>query len=491
MKRPDLVSRYILPAILALALFFVYLSSLAPGLTWANDGADGGDLVTAAATGGIPHPSGYPVYLLVARLFQAIPIGPLAFRTNLLSALMAVVASVLVYGILVWLPDSPSAGDGIAGLFAGLSLGLSPIFWSQAVITEVYTLHAAFVGLIIFLTLWPPSLKNNRLDRLRGLVSGLATGNHLTAAFLAPVVLLARGLGASQKPDWKSLGRVSAWLGAGLLIYLVLPVRALALSPVNWGNPVTVENFLWLVTGELYQGRLFAVDLADVLQRLQAGAALLVKQFDLPGITLAFIGLIFFFKPSRLYFITLYTAIIYFLFTIFYTSFDSYVYLIPAFISFSIWIGLGIGGLSRSAGRYARSFRTFAWVLLPVFFLLLAVSRWPQVDASRDPRAEKFGTRMMAVLPENAVVFADGDRAIFALWYFHFALHQRPDLTIIAADLLHFDWYAGSLRRVYPAISFPGEILWQESITRSNPGRPICDVSYFASEELSCALQKP
>ncbi|MEW5829993.1 MAG: DUF2723 domain-containing protein [Chloroflexota bacterium] len=487
MKPPGPISRYALPVVLAVGLFSIYLATLAPGLTWANDGADGGDLITAAATGGVPHPSGYPVYLLVARLFQFIPIGPLAFRTNLLSALAAVAASLLAYGIVTRLPDSPSAGDRLAGFFAGLSFGLSPILWSQAVITEVYTLHAAFVALAIFLALRPPPRVPERLDRLRGLVSGLAVGNHLTAVFLLPVALLG-GWSADRKIAWKSLGRVSAWLGAGLLVYLTLPLRALSRSPVNWGNPVSLENFLWLVTGELYQGRLFDIGFAEVLQRLQAIAALLVRQFDLPGISLALIGLIYFFKPTRLYFVTLYIAAVFSLFTVFYTSFDSYVYLIPVFLSFSIWIGLGIGGLARAAGRFARSYRTLAWFLLPVFFLSLAVSRWPQVDASRDTRAGAFGARMMDSLPENAVIFADGDRAIFALWTFHFALGQRPDLTVIATDLIHFDWYAESLRETYPSTNFPEAILWKNSIIQANPSRPICDISYFSSEDYSCKM---
>ncbi len=488
MKPSSLFSRYALPVILAGGLFSIYLATLAPGLTWANDGADGGDLITATATGGVPHPSGYPVYLLIARVFQYIPLGPLALRTNLLSALAAVAASVLVYGIVTGLPVSSAAGDQMAGFFAGLSFGLSPIFWSQAVITEVYTLHAAFVALTIFLALRPPPRVPERLDRLRGLVTGLAVGNHLTAVFLLPVALLTGGWSADRKIAWKSLGRVAAWLVAGLLVYLTLPLRALSRSPVNWGNPVSLGNFLWLVTGELYQGRLFDTGLADALQRFQAIAALLVRQFDLPGLSLAFTGLIFFFKPTRLHFITLYTAVIFSLFTVFYTSFDSYVYLIPVFLAFSVWIGLGIGGLSRAAGRHARSFRTLAWLLLPVFFLLLTLSRWPQVDASRDARAEDFGTRMMESLPENAVIFADGDRAIFALWYFHFALHQRPDLTVIATDLIHFDWYAESLRETYPSTNFPDDILWKEAIIRANASRPICDISCFTSEEYNCRM---
>jgi len=72
------------PIFLAFSLLLIYLGTIAPGLTWANNGADGGDLITAAATGGIPHPTGYPVYMLLARFFLFLPLGSLAFGKNLL-----------------------------------------------------------------------------------------------------------------------------------------------------------------------------------------------------------------------------------------------------------------------------------------------------------------------------------------------------------------------------------------------------------------------
>jgi len=45
------------------------------------------------------HPTGYPVYLILARGFQLIPIGALAYRTNLMSVLATVLAAVLVYAL--------------------------------------------------------------------------------------------------------------------------------------------------------------------------------------------------------------------------------------------------------------------------------------------------------------------------------------------------------------------------------------------------------
>ena len=83
------------PLLLFFSLFLIYLRTLAPGLTWANDGSDGGDLIAAAATGGVAHPTGYPLYLILARLFQFLPLGPLAFRTNLMSVLVSALAAVL------------------------------------------------------------------------------------------------------------------------------------------------------------------------------------------------------------------------------------------------------------------------------------------------------------------------------------------------------------------------------------------------------------
>ena len=66
----------ILGALLALA---VYLKTLAVTVT----GEDSGELVAAAATLGIPHPTGYPLWCLLGYAFtKVIPIGDAAFRVT-------------------------------------------------------------------------------------------------------------------------------------------------------------------------------------------------------------------------------------------------------------------------------------------------------------------------------------------------------------------------------------------------------------------------
>jgi hypothetical protein len=92
----------------------------------------------------------------------------------------------------------------------------------------------------------------------------------------------------------------------------------------------------------------------------------------------------------------------------------------------------------------------------------------------------------MREAPANAILFAEGDRAVFSLWYFHLALRQRPDLAIIAADLLHFDWYQETLRSVYPSLAIRGPFPWPETIMSLNPSRPACFVEFTEVTSITC-----
>jgi hypothetical protein len=108
------------------------------------------------------------------------------------------------------------------------------------------------------------------------------------------------------------------------------------------------------------------------------------------------------------------------------------------------------------------------------------------VDASHDQRAEQFGRDVIGQAPDHAIVFAKGDRAVFALWYFHFALHERPDLAIVAVDLLHFDWYQQNLRVPYPGLNVPGPFPFVETVIVANPDRPKCYVEYQQLPQIQC-----
>jgi hypothetical protein len=501
------LSRVLPSLILVGSLSAIYLRTLAPGLTWANRGYDGGDLIAAAATGGVAHPTGYPLYLLLARLFQFLPLGSLAFRTNLMSAVAAVLAALIIYMIVMRYQSSRGVKPSwLSGLAAAYAFGLAPIVWSQAVITEVYTLQACLVALLLYVYTGPvPASRDDRgrLDHSRGLLLGLATCNQIVTLLIVPLALVTgafraqpeTALAAGSKRSWGfdgvALRRQLLFLGLGLSLYLILPLRAWAGPPVNWGYAVTPARLWWLISGELYQGYYLQIDLPVLWERVQASAGLLMAQTGLLGLVLGVTGLVIFSSTARLYILTAWVAAVSLTFAIFYSSDDSYVYLIPFLVSFAIWIGLGMDELLRALlGRFPRLGLALGMVAIGIF-VGQALLHLNQIDASADRRAESFGREALTAAPENALVFAKGDRAVFALWYFHFALGERPDLAVLAEDLLHFDWYQENLRDTYPSLVIPGPFPWPETLIPANPSRPVCYMQYTDRAEIDCQPRVP
>jgi len=342
-----------------------------------------------------------------------------------------------------------------------------------------------------------------RQDRWRGLWLGLALGNHLTSILLLPVALYIGsyrerdesrltstsrfGWAWSWRLDGSSLRRQTAWLGAGLSLYLLLPLRALAHPSINWGNPITPGRLWWLVSGQLYQSYYLQTSVAEIWEHLQAWAALLLLQFGMPGLVLGLIGLFMFGTPSRLYLLTAWTAVASLTFGLFYGSADFYVYLIPMFIAFAIWIGLGVAGLCYPVTQRSAILGLGLGLICIGHFAGRSVTQVRLVDASKDLRAESFGREVLAAAPQDAIIFATGDPAVFALWYFHFALHERLDLLVLATDLLHFDWYQENLHVTYPTLVVPGPFPWPETIVQANPLRAICYVQYSDHAEVDCS----
>ncbi len=155
---------------------------------------------------------------------------------------------------------------------------------------------------------------------------------------------------------------------------------------------------------------------------------------------------------------------------------DAQVYLLPVYLAFSVWIGLGVGECAHLMNqRWAHT----GWILAALSMIYLAVlglQTRPQVDASHDNRAEVYEQQVMSAAPARAILFAQGDQTVFTRWYFHYALHKRRDLAVIATDLLPFDWYRDNLQHTYPdlIVPLPGQQPWLLAIRTSNAGRPAC-----------------
>ena len=475
---------FLFPLSLLLVTGAAYGMTIAPGLTWANGGTDGGDLITAAAVRGIAHPGGYPTYLAVARLFQQIPIGNLAFRTNLLSAICMVLAVLVLFITCRHLFKGSPFAD-LSAWASALLFGLSPLVWSQAVITEVYALQALFTLVILYLIFASPRYPGS--DFLAGLVTGLALGNHLTSLFLLPLLIWD---GTSICPDLKRRLPVRI-LGVlcGSMVYLLLPYWASFDPPVNWGNPVTLEAFFALVTGKIYQSNF---TFAYSINRLRGLAALFFEQFGVAGLAMGLFYLLGDWSGIKKTIPLVWVFIVHCILSIFYGSFDSYVYLIPAVMVFSVWIGSGIDEITRYiAARWPKSWISVFLVLCVVFGYQIYHTA-PIVDASKDQRAEIFGRTIMETMPPDAFIITEDDESTFALWYFHHALKTRGDVSIVVKGLLPYSWYRETLVNTSTDLHLPQmeKRVTLESIIEMNPNRPLCEIVDRHSLKIHCSNLK-
>ena len=479
-------------ALAALAVpLLVYLLTLAPTITWAHDGADGGDLITAAYTLGVPHPPGYPTYCLLGWLFAHLPLRDVAWRLNLMSAVGAALAALgLCAALLEWRRERQGVGkdDIAAGLGAAWALAFVPLLWSQALIAEVYAVNAAFVALVLWLAL--RVRRTGASPVALGLAWGLSLGTHLTSVALLPVVMwaLAAGRRGRSFPSAFLLWLMGTVLG--LSTYVYLPLRD-GRGAVTWGNATTLAGWWWLASGALYRGYVFALPPGAVSARLLALVRYLASGFGPTGVALSAVGVDSLARRQRgLLLASGLSWLLYVAYAIGYDTSDSHVYLIPALVISAFWLGEGLAeSLSWLRSRLGPRWGLVAGVCLACAGPLSAlVINYQGMDVHRDTVARGFGEEVLAAAPRQAILLTAQDAHTFTLWYFQHVLGQRPDLVVVDTGLLGYDWYRAGLLHACPGLVVPGSDAGE--LGRANPMRPVCEVVGEENHWLRCIESK-
>lgn len=442
----------------------LYLTTMAPGLTWAHYGADGGDLAVAVALGSVPHPTGYPTYLLIASLFAHLPWRDLHARLNLMSSVMAALA----VGGMTWVGHRvlPSRLTPWPGVLAGSILATSTLFWSQALIAEVYALHALAV---VLLTVWTvEGIRGSRTPAWAlagGLLLGLSLGNHVLVGLLLPGIVWAVGPPRARR----HLILWAAGLIVGLVPYLWLPLRARVHMPPNWGGADTWEGFWWLVTGRLYRHYMALPALSVIGARARQLAALALDQFGWWGLALTMWGLVAWDgRPLTAYRrLTVWAALVYGTWALMYQVTDWPVYTLPIWILLTPWAAVGIVVLAE----WARTPRILLVGLLAP--LAAGVVHAPKVDLHADSQAVRTVAQVWQAIPPGALVLVDGDRATFGLGYTHFVLRRRPDVRLVNRTLWAFPWYRKALNRYYGDLLPDGRAVHLGALVDAAPRRPV------------------
>jgi hypothetical protein len=406
---------------IAVAVTCLYVAGACPTIFV----GDSGELVTAVDRLGIPHPTGYPLYVLAGKLWTlATPVGSIAWRMSLFSA----IAAGATVGGLCALCRRLGAGP-IAAATAGLLLAASPSFWGEANVQRVYALNAAFVVAATHAVVsWRERPTPGRLAWLFFLC-GLGATNHTFMAVYAVVAagwVLATGGREGRSP--RALAAGAAAFAVGLLPYLYLPLRSRMDPVLDWGNPETLPAFLAVVTRRHFWDRAWIERPIDVWTIARDYLASMPVELGWGGAALASVGAV----AARLRRVPLALIAALMLANVATVAthgshadvFVWHRYYIPSYVLAALLAGIGCEVVVALLPRALRA----APLVLPLAMLWWRV---PDFDRSRFRLADDFAAAVLDGLPPGAHLAATDDNVLFALMYLHFVERRRPDVDLI------------------------------------------------------------
>jgi hypothetical protein len=408
--------------LLLAASLMLYLNTLAPTIL----PADSGEFQVVSHVLGIAHPPGYPLYTILGKLATLIPVGDIAYRVNLLSALISALTLLVVSRAVRRL-----TGSDIAGLVAAAALGVAPTFWAQATTANIRSLTALFVALQLYTLLTYAHSKNSRDLVAFAVALGLGITHHSSLVPLLLPYLLFLALA-----DPALLHKPRSWLKPlfafflSLCVLLYLPVRS-AMGTVFDPEPIrSLSDFIEHVLALGFRGDMFYfVQPMAVLARLRVLWNILTFEFGLTWLLLGVIGAasLLVRRPRELLLcggVFVMNALL----AVTYRAPQTVEYLMPAYVALACISAYGIWDL---AGWLAsRRLSALAWAVVLLLPAVMLARNYPSFQQlSQDRSAREYAEGVLQGAPSGARVLANWHYAT-PLWYLQYVENVRPDVEV-------------------------------------------------------------
>ncbi|HMI32132.1 MAG TPA: DUF2723 domain-containing protein [Candidatus Limnocylindrales bacterium] len=406
---------------------FVYGLTLSPSV----GAGDSGELILAAHSLGIPHPPGYPLWLLLARCADLLPWGSVAFRINALSAVLSACAVGLFYHL-----AARCGLDRIGRLAATCVFGGSTLLWDSAVQAEVYSLATVAFLAVALAAIRARSKRTGgmRADAVLFFIAGVALLAHQTLLF--PVLALAWWVLSRRFSPWRCAGALG-WAVLGFSLVLFLPIRSGAHPWLDWGHDMNLgslwENLLRRNYGGMRQNA-FRLDLTR--DELLCMGGLIAASCGGVGVALAGIGAAVARRvratllPLSLAALTVPAALVAF---VAFTPDAEHLaqvapFLIPVVALVSLWAGAGVGTGLR---RLPRNIQVPLAAACAVALLVTCALHYRICDRVAFRLPERYGRDLLEPLPHGATLVLDGDNETFLTAYLSRVEAVRADVNLV------------------------------------------------------------
>ena len=442
---------WVYPLVIFCLVLSIYIWSM-PGTVVLEDD---GYFILASFFGGYAHPPGYPLYSLLGKLATLFPFGSVASRMHGLSAVIGALACVCLWFFVrllfrnEMLSQKPVTGELIIKKYlatlAALCYAFSAVFWSQAIIAEVYTLNVLLFLLLSCLVLELRRVgQNNHLLRVCGFICGLSLSNHWPLFVLSTPMLLIF-LWSDRRKFIRYFAIASPFMVLGLFPYAWMIYRSHEIPELNFGGPFSTFTDFWrFVSRE---------DFAYVDTSPSAGwndkaaFSLFVlketaRQFSLPVVLLVLAG---FFRQWRYFPLTISvglligflgnTLLLILLLNFDYDLFHQNtfrVYPVIAYAICAVWLVLGTLFLVGIVSNKLKTINPkFLCAGITVFLIAVVfISNAPANYRANDTRAEDYARVILNSLDKDAVLFANADTINGPVGYLIHVEGFRNDVTL-------------------------------------------------------------
>ena len=370
----------------------LYLSTLAPSVIM----GDPGEYQFVPYVLGIAHPPGYGFYTLLGKLFATLmPLGSVAWRMNLLSALCGATLVTLAYFQILHLTHHPlnSAAAQLPALLGAASLAAGASLMQHASHANAHIVTATLAMLNLTLLLRWQRTENDRWLYAFSFTAGLSPTQHPLLVFGFPAYALF--ILITRPRILRRFRKLLIMLGCallGLMVYLYYPLRSATGPPFGPSNAHTWEGFWHLVLARGLTVNVFPFTLQEQLYRLGDVARLVRLQFAWPMLLLAALGAIWLAARRRRVLLLLggYMAV-----TVYITVNilqDALAYLLGPTVIVGVLIGAGGLALADRLLRWRGDSRILALLAIVLFILPVAtaIHNRPRVDLSDYRQADAF-----------------------------------------------------------------------------------------------------
>jgi Protein O-mannosyl-transferase TMEM260-like len=439
----------------------VYFYTMPEGLTW----GDGSELAMAIINLGVPHPSGYPLFVLLGKLFSLLPFNsPLTgiyimcmlFQAGTISILFLIIRNLTKKNLL--------------SLFTVLFLSVTLTFWDHGRKIEVYSLNNLITsGIILYLIKW---IQNSKLKYfyILSVLVGLGICNHLMIVLILPLIFF-----VLLTVNKSKILRVSVLFKSMMImltlfsmyIYIFLSAN-FNKSSIVWNNPSSFKTFLYHITGSEYQAfRTFSVFYSSFVNFFKQ----FYFQFSFFGVFLGILGIYSLYKKNKILFyglgLYLFLLLIY-IFTYNITDIGDY-YLIP-FLIITIFIGCGISWLleqfeDKNGYFYKKFYMQKNWKKyvgkLIYLFLLFPIFMFFIQNKSikyKDILAHSFGIQVEKELPQKYILITQKEGVTFTMMYKSYVSMKDKNKIVVSEGLFADNrrvWYRNFLKRQNSDINWP------------------------------------